>query len=150
MTTTQATSIVTAARGYLGVPFEHQGRTRKGLDCVGLLVCVAKDLGLAHDDSASYSRNPSPRKMLDALMVSCDRVSGVKGLSLEGDLSAWADSQPGDIVVFWFSAPTRPQHVAFRTQRGMLHTWGSVGMVVEHGLTEWWRERVHSVWRYKG
>lgn len=147
---TDANSILAAARGYLGAPFQHQGRSREGMDCVGLLVMVARDLGIQHADFTAYSRNPSPRKMLEALAVSCDRVSGVVGASLERDLSAWDDSRPGDIVVFWFSDVTRPQHVAFRSQRGMLHTWGSVGRVVEHGLTEWWRERVHSVWRYRG
>lgn len=141
--------ILPTARGYLGVPFKHQGRSRQGADCVGLLVMVARDLGLAHSDVLTYSRNPSPRKMLDSLAVSCERVSGRDALKLDADLSAWSVSQPGDIVVYWFSAPNRPQHVAFRSERGMLHTWGSVGKVVEHGLTDWWLERVHSVWRYR-
>jgi hypothetical protein len=37
--------VVRTARTYLGVPFKPYGRTREGLDCPGLLLCVASDLG---------------------------------------------------------------------------------------------------------
>ena len=30
--------IVDAARNWVGVPYRHQGRTRNGIDCVGLLL----------------------------------------------------------------------------------------------------------------
>ncbi|MFP4004522.1 MAG: hypothetical protein ACLFV8_12150, partial [Alphaproteobacteria bacterium] len=37
--------IVGIARSYVGTPWRHQGRDRKGLDCVGLLYLVWCDLG---------------------------------------------------------------------------------------------------------
>lgn len=30
---------------YLGVPFQHQGRTMEGMDCYGLIIAVYADLG---------------------------------------------------------------------------------------------------------
>jgi cell wall-associated NlpC family hydrolase len=50
------TDIVAAARTYLGVPWRHQGRTRAGLDCAGLIVMVARDLALSDYDSTAYGR----------------------------------------------------------------------------------------------
>jgi cell wall-associated NlpC family hydrolase len=139
--------IVRTARRYLGVPFLHQGRTRAGADCVGLLVLVARDMRLRHRDLLTYGRNPNPRQLLEALSTSCERIDDpTRPLSPH---EVWACSRPGDIVVFWFSGPGAPQHVAIRTERGMLHTWANVRRVVEHGLTDHWRERVHSVWRYQ-
>jgi len=42
---------------YLGIPYEHQGRTMKGLDCYGLAILVYKDLGYDLFDIGSYDKN---------------------------------------------------------------------------------------------
>lgn len=42
--------VVTVARSYLGVPWHHMGRSRVGIDCAGLLICVARDLGIVAPD----------------------------------------------------------------------------------------------------
>lgn len=53
-------NIVTAARGWLGVRWQHQGRTRHGIDCAGLIVCVGLDLGLFREiPPADYPRRPN-------------------------------------------------------------------------------------------
>ena len=44
--------IVKVARTYLGAPFKLHGRDKRGIDCVGLIVSVAKEFGLAVDYSA--------------------------------------------------------------------------------------------------
>jgi hypothetical protein len=51
-------AIVRAAKSYLGVRFRHQGRDRTGLDCVGLVVRVCNDLGMAVTDTLDYKRAP--------------------------------------------------------------------------------------------
>lgn len=50
--------IVDAARSYLGVPFVHEGRSRGGLDCAGLLCRVFTDLVLPYEDKLGYDRSP--------------------------------------------------------------------------------------------
>lgn len=52
--------IIDAAMAYEGVPWRHMGRSKKGVDCVGLVVCVARDLGLVPSkwDTISYGMNP--------------------------------------------------------------------------------------------
>lgn len=36
--------IARVARSYVGTPWTHQGKTRRGVDCVGLVYAVARDL----------------------------------------------------------------------------------------------------------
>src|SRR5690242_9974129 len=52
-------ALVTAARAYKGTPFLHRGRTRRGVDCVGLLVLAFRDCGYAPPDFTLYGREPS-------------------------------------------------------------------------------------------
>lgn len=63
--------IVAAARSFMGVPFQHQGRTRAGIDCIGLVLNVGWQLGfLPRDyDVQGYSRIPDGR-----LFAECDRL----------------------------------------------------------------------------
>lgn len=44
------------ALSWRDVPWRHQGRTRKGVDCVGLIVEVAKSLQLMDYDCLGYAR----------------------------------------------------------------------------------------------
>ena len=39
---------------YIGIPYEHRGRTIEGLDCWGLVVMVYRDLGFELDDLNDY------------------------------------------------------------------------------------------------
>ena len=49
-------AIIAAARSWLGVPWRHQGRTRQGVHCAGLVVLVGRELGLADYDTHAYGR----------------------------------------------------------------------------------------------
>lgn len=53
--------IVAQARAYIGTPFHHMGRQPGvGLDCAGLLVCVARALGLVAPDFDVPAYTPTP------------------------------------------------------------------------------------------
>ena len=52
-------NIVADARSYVGIRWLHEGRSRSGVDCVGLLCCVGKDFGVKFEDMKGYSRIPS-------------------------------------------------------------------------------------------
>lgn len=47
--------IVTAARSYVDTRFKLHGRTHLGIDCVGLLLAVANDVGQETEDSTTYN-----------------------------------------------------------------------------------------------
>lgn len=95
--TTRA-QIVDCARSWLGTPWQHQQRA-KGLavDCAGLIIGVARELGLvdAEFDVNGYGRRPSG-ELIDLCAHYLDPV-------------AQADLQPGDVVVV--SIYREPQHM---------------------------------------
>lgn len=68
---TTGADVVAAARGMLGTPWRHQARLPGvAIDCAGLVVCVARQLGLLPlgFDINGYSRNPD-----GTMLALCDQ-----------------------------------------------------------------------------
>lgn len=132
-------ALVAAARGWIGTPFHHQAAVKGvGCDCIGLVRGVAAEVGLSQGtvDAAryqGYSRAPDPRMLLRGLMESLMR--------LEGGLTA---AMPGDILLFRIDKD--PQHLAFKTDVGMIHALAAKRRVIEHGIDDYWRRRFVSAW----
>ena len=106
------------------------------------MACVAKDLDYPDfEDSRDYSRYPDGKTLLAFL----DRY----GTRIDKD-----DAQPGDVMVFHINRPRskkrKPRHAAFITDKGMLHTDGLVGRVVEQRLDKGWLERAICAYRLNG
>lgn len=55
------------ARKLVGTPWKHQGRNVKGIDCGGLLIITAKELGLKYEDTLDYGREPTPNSLMNHL-----------------------------------------------------------------------------------
>lgn len=133
--------LVEAARAYLGTPFKHRGRTRRGLDCAGLVVVSFQDLGRPVVDKRVYGREPHKDGLRQVVESnSLERVE-------DGD---W---RPGDIALMRFVR--EPHHLGIFGDYSLgglslIHSYGDVGKVVEHRLDEVWAGRVLSVYRYKG
>lgn len=89
------------ARSYLGTPWRHQARRiAVGVDCIGLVICVARELGIvAQDwDVTGYSRIPDGKILMHHLD---DRLTRIDR----------AELRPGDVVCVVFDK--HPQHVGF-------------------------------------
>ena len=117
-----AALIIETARGYLDTPYHHQGRVKAvGVDCLGLIICVGRDLDFLHDefDRQDYTHQP----------VAAVLLAGLRQHLVEVDLS---DIRPGDILVLDVSG--QPVHLGIRTDIGLLHAYAPAGRVVEHGL----------------
>lgn len=111
----------TYARELLGVPYKHQGRSKTGMDCVGVLVYCAARAGLRHKvhDLPMYSTRPNIKEMDDALSK-CDFES-----------IPLAEIKPGDILRVSFGG--LPSHFAIYTENGtVIHAVSSRGKVCEH------------------
>lgn len=80
-------TLVEAARGYLGVPWRHLGRSREGLDCIGLVLLAARDCGIAVHDPAPYEREPSSQRLRQELSLVLNEVP-------------IADARADDVLVF--------------------------------------------------
>ena len=79
--------VVATARAYLGVPWRHQGRSRLGLDCAGLIVLTARDLGLSDHDRTGYGRHAQGLGFVDAFREAMDPVP-------------LSSMRPGDVLLF--------------------------------------------------
>lgn len=148
--------VVSAARGWVGTRFHHQGRVkasgghRGGCDCLGLLVGVARELrlpardgqGLLADfDESDYGHLPDG-KYLQAVL---ERVLVPVTLS---------DMRVGDVLLLRFEQ--EPQHLAIVSDHpeaegmGLIHALAVNRRVVEHRLDALWRERIVAVYRVVG
>lgn len=139
--------IVAVAREYIGTPWHHAGRLKGvGVDCVGLLACVLKDLGEPVEDELSYTRQDEFTRMMAAL-----NRHGRKLRKRERHVA-------GDVLVFR-NAPLSAaipmyNHCGIYTgpeDDTVIHAWStpSVGKVVETPMdAHWWRWKV-AAFRYR-
>ncbi len=61
---THQQEIVAAARRFLGARWRHQARADNAMDCAGLVIKVAKELGFIDWDITNYERDASEDAML--------------------------------------------------------------------------------------
>jgi cell wall-associated NlpC family hydrolase len=118
--------VVYAARSWLATPWAHQGRSRLGIDCAGLVICVARDLGLvdAAFDVGGYPRVPDGKTLLAHCEQHMSRVEQ-------------SDMQPGDVVVARFDSDA--QHFGFVVPYrhgglAIVHAAARYGSVIETRL----------------
>lgn len=114
------------ARSYLDVPFVHQGRSREGVDCVGLVICVAREAGLIEPtynySRYSYAGDPS------ILISELDKLLIKKTVDHKSSC---------DLLVF--SLPNFPCHTAiYCGGNRVIHALNTIGRVVEHRLNPAW------------
>ena len=65
--------VVDTARSYIGTKFVRSGRSKTaGVDCVGLLTVVGRDLGLDIRDILNYDFEPKPGVFLDIIRSQTD------------------------------------------------------------------------------
>lgn len=131
--------IVAAARRYLDAPFHHQGRVRAGLDCAGLLVLTARDLGAEPLDCTTYDHDPNPetlRSFLDAQPF-LEKVPVF-------------ERQIGDILLMDLTRSSmRGHHLAVTTDTGILHAHAPSRKVVETVLDATYCRSIVGVYRWR-
>jgi cell wall-associated NlpC family hydrolase len=137
-------TLVAQARQYLGVRFAHQGRSKQtGVDCLGLLLCVAQDIGLRlkqqevrRYDRTDYGAYPCPEMLRGQLDHALKRVD---------------DAQVGDVLLLKIEG--RPQHLALvsdypqQDMLGMIHAYAPMRKVVEHRLDAGWQKAIAQIYR---
>jgi cell wall-associated NlpC family hydrolase len=119
--------ITQEARTWINTPFHHQGRLKGvGVDCIGLVIGVARRLGLVPGDFdiQAYPRSP-------------DGVSLMRTAHLHMDLIDQAAMGIGDVVVVRFGKD--PQHFGIigdyrHGGLSIIHAAGATGRVIETRL----------------
>lgn len=130
--------LLTEARSWLGVPWVHQGRSRHGVDCVGLLVMVARALGVASHDVAGYARLP--------------HGGALRALADQHLTPAARPLVPGQVVLMRFDG--EEQHIGllgdYPGGLSLIHAHSRMGKVVEHRLADVWAQRIMAVYTLPG
>lgn len=127
---------IAALRTYIGVKWRHQGRTKAGVDCVGLLVCAAADLGITLPDDQNYGMRPGSSRIIKHVLDQCLEIEPV-------------DMKTGDILLVTVQGED-PQHIMIMTgPNQVLHASARHRKVVEHGLDEETRRLICKVFRPK-
>ena len=138
-------AVMMGARTYKDVPYKHRGRSRKGVDCAGLIWCVYNDAGIVLPDVARYGREPNKLgKMMQAVSVAFGNAVW------QGQNVPRAVLALGDVLVLRFVR--EPHHMAIvGTDRlrglSLIHAHGESEKVVEHGLDDLWQSRILAVFR---
>jgi cell wall-associated NlpC family hydrolase len=132
--------IQAAARSFVGVPFVHQGRSRAGCDCVGLLILVANAIGVETVD------RPYPQQPPEGMLPESLEANGLRAVPIER-------RRFGDVVSFRFRR-RYAQHAGILVERGgeeyLVHAYRPAGAVVEHVLDRRWRRLAVEAWRFWG
>lgn len=135
-------AFIAEARSYLRTPFRHTGRSRRGVDCVGLVAVALAAVGRDVADRRDYGRDPVRDGLRDVLVEHF-------GEPIDGE------AQPGDVALMrWHrdGAVDLFNHVGILTAYplgglALLHALSSNREVVEHRLADPWPRRIVEVWR---
>ena len=143
-------AIVTAARSWLGTRFHHQGRIKRtathkgGVDCLGLLTGVARELELYSStgialisfDETDYPHQPDATRLRNRLEAVLTYIP------LEA-------MQPADVLLLKIDGSA--QHLAIITDcedgLGIIHAYAPARQVVEHNLDSYWKAAISAVFR---
>ena len=130
-----------AAMQYLNVPFRHRGRTKNGLDCVGLVILAGKDIGFVAQDLRVYGREPWD-----------DGLENYLKLNLGDPVDR--EPLPNDVLLLRLHRDVPPSHVAicapypYPGTIGMVHTYGEIGRVVYHRMDDRRRNQIAGVYQW--
>ena len=131
-------ALIAEARTYLGVPWKHQGRNKKGVDCVGFIILALKKVKVKVNVIKGYARRPDGKRLKE-IMDNQPNLTVTQ-----------PPYKPGDIVLFRIRKD--PQHIALLTgtenQLNMIHSFnGGEKKVVEHIFADYWKEKIVAVYR---
>lgn len=129
--------LIAEARRWLGTPFRHQGRTAGGIDCVGLLIVIARGLGLPHHDVTGYTRRATGMGFLEHFHAHLTEIVPT-------------DARPGDVLVF--VETSYPCHTGLMTRhRGavhLIHAHALRGRVLEEPMAGEWAGKLRFAFRF--
>lgn len=126
--------IINEARSWIGSPFRHQGRSKQGVDCAGLIYVVYKNtVGLEPDkDFTFYQEKPSSIFVFRAIRSYATRIKE-------------CDAGPADVIIISFN--NSATHLGIMTDIGIIHSDAIVGRVIEQ---ESLSGRIVAYFRMKG
>ncbi|WP_113155960.1 C40 family peptidase [Nitratireductor sp. OM-1] len=134
--------IVDMARGWLGVRYRHQGRSKeRGVDCVGLILGVGAELDLQLIAPQFYAESPSSNLVLRYADQQLNPIES-RELAL------------GRVAILWGFDRNEAQHLAIVGEHAgrltMIHSFSKAGKVLEHSWDSFWMKRLVRVYEFPG
>ena len=135
--------IVAEARKWVGVPYRHQGRGARGIDCVGLLIEVANGVG-------------HPGGRAERLQ---HHAAGLAAARARATTQLWKPARqdrliPGDLAVFWgWNRPSRsisPSSASTPGGMTIIHSFSKFDKVVEQSWNRLWAKKFHCLYNLPG
>lgn len=136
-------TIVTAARGWIGTPYRHQGALRGvGCDCLGLL------LGVWREVVGTLPEQPPPYTADWAEALGRETLAEAARRHLVE--IAPAEAQAGDVVLFRWRPHLPAKHAGILTASDRMIHAQERAAVAEVALNAWWRRRIAYAFRWPG
>ena len=144
------------AREFIGTPFKDQHRVKGkngGVDCVGVVLLAAEELGISYKDTAEMRGSDYLNYRAGGGGIDANVLEECQKRLIEKPVKNMA---AGDVIVM--RVPTIPCHCAILTERNgvlyMVHAYNGSGakknFVVENILDAQWRRRICGVFSYPG
>ena len=129
-----ADDVIAAARSWVGVPYLHQGRSRSGVDCIGLVLEICAECGRLPPKlgRVNYGRHTGTDELERRIGRYCELLE---------------EREPGALITFAWGAFAG--HVGIFTGANLIHAFNKRGIerVVETSFAGPWL-RVHTrAWR---
>lgn len=132
-------AFIAEARTFVGVRWQHRGRSKFRVDCIGLVVLSLRAAGLEMRDRRDYGREPWN--------------DGLQREMAEHFGDPVTEMRPGDIVTMRGIGQPEPGHVGVIAEHGgrltLIHSYNadSNSQVIEHGIDDAWRQRIVQIYR---
>jgi cell wall-associated NlpC family hydrolase len=136
--------IIATARNYLGTPYHHLGRVKGiGIDCLGLIICVCRDLGLPYRDRPTYSRYATGVNLFAEFEEQCQ--PSVRG---EGKILIFAMRKVANHCGIEATLGGEPSVIHALGPSASFGKRKSPAYCVEHHLDEWWESKIVGVYEF--
>lgn len=133
------TKIVKGARQFIGCQWRHRGRSKYGIDCIGLVVKAMQYAGFEMTDRVDYGREPWRDGLRSEL------------INHFGEPLVLSEMQPGDVVLMKWESQPAPAHVGIIGAHPfggltVIHSYSEI-RVTEHRIDAEWLARMVEVYR---
>ena len=131
--------LIDAARSYVGVKWRHRGRSKFGIDCIGLVVKSMEAAGIQMRDRLDYGREP----WKDGLEHEMRAHFGEPVLDLKA----------GDVITMRGIGQLGAGHVGIVAEKNgyltLIHSYNADAnsRVTEHRIDEVWENRISEIFR---
>lgn len=136
-------------RKFIGIPYLHQGRDFKGIDCYGLIVLVYKEnLDIELPDPTLYEFGTDACNYMPAFYTNGE-YEGFSGYYKLWEPVDRINLQKYDIVLLnTYSGIEAPTHSGLYVGDGLLiHSMSGLPVTI-HRMDRW-EDAIHSTYRYK-